>query len=120
MARTNARSFSIAACLLLAACQAQSPPAAPQTAAAPPRATAHDDRIGIAECDEYIDRYEACLAAHVPPEAADALRTTLQQTRANWRKSVAASNNPTAMAGVCNNARAAARPSLAARGCTDF
>jgi len=119
MARANARSYSIAACLLLAACQAQSPPAAIQAAAAP-RANAQDDRIGIAECDDYIDRYEACLAAHVPLEARDALQSALQQTRSTWRKSAAATSNRAAMASVCSNARSAARPSLAARGCTDF
>ena len=119
MVRANLRALTIAACLSLAACGTQPPPPAPRAASAPPRAIAQDERTGIAECDDYLDRYEACLATHVPQEARDALRIALQQTRATWRKSVTTSNKAS-MANVCNNTRAAARPSLVARGCTDF
>ena len=120
MVRTHLRPFMIAAVVVLAACGTPPPSSQPQPAAAPSRTISGDDRIGVAECDDYLDRYEACLDAHVAQEARDALRVALQQTRANWRKSVAASGNPGAMAKVCSNARAAARPSLAARGCADF
>jgi hypothetical protein len=108
------------AALLLAACGGQPQPSTP----APPGATASTvdgDRIGIAECDEYLDRYESCLATTVPESARDALRAALQQTRTTWRKSLSGSGGgEKAMIAVCQRARAAVRPSMAAYGCTDF
>lgn len=109
----------VAAALALAACGQQSPSPDAQLAAAPPRAAQDADRIGVAECDDYLDRYEACLASHAPEGARDALRTALQQTRTSWRKSMAHTSKE-AMTAVCQRARAAARPSLVARGCPDF
>jgi hypothetical protein len=110
----------MAAGMILAACGQPSTPSAPALAAAPPRAAQSDDRIGIPECDDYLDRYDACLSSHVPEGARAALRTALQQSRANWRKAVANNVDKAALTAACRNARAAARPSLVARGCADF
>ena len=120
MAQSKLCLLAIAAGVILTACGEQAPSSGPPVAAAPSGAVREDDRIGVAECDDYVDHYEACLAANVPEDVRAALRAALQQTRTTWRKASSNKGGQEAMAAVCQRARAAARPSLVARGCTDF
>src|SRR4051812_4831546 len=91
--------------LVLAACQQSAPP---QTAAAPSRAPAATpaaapaaaapamtaapataDTVGVAECDDYLAKYQACVDSKVPEGARAALKQSLDQTRAAWRTTLA-------------------------------
>ena len=47
--------------------------------------TSAGDKIGIAECDEYIAKYEACTPK-VPEAGRAAYKSGLDQTRASWKK----------------------------------
>lgn len=47
--------------------------------------TASGEKIGIAECDEYIAKYEACTPK-VPEAGRAAYKSGLDQTRASWKK----------------------------------
>ena len=110
------------ACLAVAGCgqQGPAPSSAPAATTAVNAAADGNDRIGIPECDDYLDRYEACISSRAPQNARPALAAALAQTRASWRKTLSASTQPAALAMVCQRARAAARASLVAYGCTDF
>ena len=131
----------LAACavLALAACQQQSaptpakpaepapssqpatpPPPTTPPAAAAPATTATGDSIGIPECDNYLAKYEACVAGKVPEAARDALRQSLEQTRAAWRSAAANEATKAGLANACTQAHDAAKASLNAYGCTDF
>ena len=75
--------------------------------------------LGVAECDDYLTKYEACLAAHVPAESREALRQSLDATRAGWAQAITA-GGAASLAAACTQMRESARASLQAYGCTDF
>ena len=75
--------------------------------------------LGVPECDDYLTKYEACLAAHVPAESRDALRQSLDATRAGWAQAIAAGGKDQ-LAAACTTMRESARASLQAYGCSDF
>ena len=70
--------------LALAACQQSAPPATTSAPAKPaataPQATA--DSVGIPECDDYLNKYQACVESKVPEAARGALKQSIDQTRA--------------------------------------
>lgn len=119
--------LAVALMLTLAACQQQSatPPAAkasapatPPAAAAPAVATA--DSVGVPECDDYLNKYQACVDSKVPEAARAAMKQSLDQTRGAWRSALATPGGKEGMAAACKQARDAAKASMGAYGCTDF
>jgi hypothetical protein len=116
-------------CVLLAACNKggdtstattapAATPAAPAAAPAAPAPVATADRVGIAACDDYLDKYQACVANKVPEAARATLVSSLDATRASWKNM--ASNTATAgsLEAACKQATDAAKQSMSAYGCT--
>ena len=125
------------AVLVLAACQKQPEPAkpaatpapatAPATPAAaptpPPAATtapATADSVGVPECDNYINKYLACVSGKVPEASRAQLQASLDQTRAAWKQAAATPDGKASLAQACTAANDAAKTSMQAFGCTDF
>jgi hypothetical protein len=77
------------------------------------------EEIGIAECDNYIRKYEACLADKVPAEAQTRLRRELNEQVKQWRASATDKFARANVADQCRSAIAVARQSMAGYGC-DF
>ncbi len=118
--RTIAPVTTLLAVLVLAACGKSETPA---TSSATPTATSSSStasRTGVAECDDYLAKYEACLAAKVPESAHAMLRQSLDATRAGWKQVLASPGGKDALRTSCVAARDATRASLQAYGCTDF
>jgi hypothetical protein len=135
--------LAIAATLALAACHkeeaatpaadttapaASTPAAEPapapavEPAPAPTDATAMAataEPLGVPECDDYLTKYEACISAHVPAASQDALKQSLDATRAGWKQAIDAGGKAT-LATACTQMKESARTSLKAYGCTDF
>lgn len=87
-------------------------PASEQSAA-----PAASNTIGVAECDDYLSKVEACIVNHVPEDARAMQRQSMDQMRDQWRQAAA---NPTAKASLaagCKAALDAARSSFASYGC---
>jgi hypothetical protein len=68
----------------------------PATAAATPgtsttSTTSSGDKIGIAECDDFLTKYEACVSSKVPEMARAQYQSMLKTWRAEWKK---AADNP--------------------------
>jgi hypothetical protein len=118
--------------LVLSACQQQSAPsaaapAAPARAAAPAApapapaaAAATADSVGIPQCDDYLNKYQACVQSKVPEASRAMLILSLDQTRAAWRTTLAAPGGKDSLAAACKQMRDATRASMSAYGCTDF
>lgn len=106
------------AALALAGCdrQPEQAPAAPAEAVA---ATA-DGAIGVAACDEFLARYEACLADRVPAASRDALQQSMLAWRSSWSQAAATPAGRDGLAMACQQAREASRPALQAYGCTEL
>jgi hypothetical protein len=84
----------------------------PSTASAP----SSGEKIGIAECDEYIAKYEACTSK-VPEAGRAAYKSALDQTRASWKK---LADNPTtraSLAAACKQATETANAQWKMYGC---
>jgi hypothetical protein len=141
--RTLRAPLALTLVLALAACQQSAPPtttaapatpaaapapaatpapAAPATTAAPAMtaAPATADSTGIAECDDYLTKYQACVETKVPEGTRAALKQSLDQTRAAWRTALAAPGGKESLAAACKQMHDASKASMSAYGCTDF
>lgn len=96
------------------------PPPPPPPPVAPTASTASAGDVGIAECDDYLHKYEACLTGQVPEAARATLQQSLDATRDAWRQAAAVAQGSDALRNACVQARDSTRSSLQAYGCTDF
>ena len=93
-----------------------SKPADSKPSASP--ATAGGGDIGIAECDEYLKKYEACVSDKVPEAARAQLRASLETTRKSWRDLAANPQTKGTLATACKQAHDTAKTSMSAYGCS--
>ena len=75
-----------------------------------------EEEIGIADCDEYIRKYEACLET-VPAETQVRLRDGLDAQRKQWRTAAKDSFARDGATDQCRSAMASAKQSMSAYGC---
>ncbi len=118
----------VAVLALFAACQKQAPAPAPAPAAEQPAATeaapaaeeapAAEASFGVPECDDYVQKYLACIDEHVPEAAKEQLQSAFDQTRAAWQQAAATETGKAGLATACTQAMDAAKTSMAAYGCT--
>jgi len=77
--------------------------------------TAGGDSVGVAECDEYIKKYEACLTkvAAKAPQVEGSLKTAFQAQRDSFKKGAETPQGKTALVSVCKGALDAAKKNAA-------
>lgn len=73
-------------------------------------------KIGIAECDLYLQEYPVCIREHVPEAARGAMWDALEATAKAWRE--AADLEVPGLADACKDALAAAHEATTQMGCT--
>ena len=95
-------------------------PAAATTSTEPTTAPENGDAIGIAACDDYLDKYAACVADKVPAKTRDALKTSLDQTRDAWRAALASGSSKSDLEAACKTMYDSAKTAMSAYGCSDF
>jgi hypothetical protein len=74
--------------------------------------------LGIPECDEYLNKYMACVETKVPAETRTMMKQQLDATRDAWQK---AATTPEAKAGLatsCTQALASVKQAMASYNCT--
>jgi len=76
------------------------------------------DKIGIAECDDYIAKYESCVRSKVPEAVRAPLENSLKTARDNWKKAAANEQSRGTLAAACKQASDAAAASMKGYGCT--
>ena len=118
--RINCLALTLVLIFALSACQQQPTPAA-STADQPSTvvATSTAGDVGIAECDDYLNKYQACVLTKAPQSARATLKQSLDQTRAVWRTASTTPSGKAGLAAACKQAREASRASLRAYGCAD-
>ncbi len=94
------------------------PTAAPATPTAAPVAVA--DSVGVAECDDYLKKYEACLSAKVPESVKATLQQSLAQTRAAWKSAAATDAGKQGLTMACKSAYDGSKAMMQQYGCSDF
>jgi hypothetical protein len=88
---------------------------APKASAAPPAA---GGEIGVAACDEYLDKWETCLATKVTGDAREQVKVALDASRDGWKRAAATPEGKAGLAAACQQAVELAKMQVAAYGCT--
>src|SRR5882724_11212884 len=86
--------------------------------AATPAAASSSQKIGVAECDEFIAAYEACVNDKVPAAARAQFNTSLAQWRKSWHDLAANPQTKPTLVQACKSTLEQARQSMKAYGCT--
>lgn len=87
-------------------------------AASPTTTASTGEKIGVAECDDFITKYEACINSKVPAAQQATYKPAIEQWRTSWKK---LADNPATkgtLASVCKTSLDQAKASLASFGCT--
>jgi hypothetical protein len=79
--------------------------------------TASAITIGVAECDNYLTKLNACVTTKMPAEARAQWESTLNQTRSSWQQLSANAQTRSSLAAACQSATDMARTSLQTYGC---
>lgn len=85
----------------------------PATAAAP----SSGEKIGIPECDDFITKYDACVAGKVPEAQRAQYQTALKQWRDTWRELAKNSLTKSTLAAACKQAAEQAKTSMKEYNC---
>ena len=80
--------------------------------------TSSGDKIGIADCDDFLAKYESCVNGKVPEQARAAYQTGLKQWRDSWKQLAANPQTKGTLAAACKQAKEQAETSLKSYGCT--
>jgi hypothetical protein len=75
------------------------------------------DKIGVPECDDYIEKYEACLNSKVPEAQRAAFKSSFETMRKTWKASATNPQTKSALASGCKQAHDAAKQSMSAFSC---
>jgi hypothetical protein len=87
-------------------------------AAANTSTTASGDKVGVAECDDFLAKYEACVSGKVPAAAQAAFKTSMDTWRNSWRELAKTPQGKAGLAQACKSASEQAKTSLGAYGCS--
>ena len=81
-------------------------------------ATATAEKVGVAECDNFITAYESCVSSKVPEAQRGPLRAAVATWRTEWKRMA---DNPRTRAGLveaCKRQLESTRTQLKAYNCT--
>lgn len=95
-----------------------SSPATPVNTSTPASTTASTgDKIGVPECDDFIAKYEACVANKVPEVARAQYKASIEQWRKSWRDLAAKPQTKETLAQACKTTIEQARQSMKSFNC---
>lgn len=101
--------------------QTDPPPPPPSPRVAPPRrvysSLSAGDAVGVPACDDYINKYTACVEDKIPAAQKALMQRSLMTMRQAWRKAAATEAGRRALAQACETAISTARKSMAAFKC---
>lgn len=76
------------------------------------------ESTGVPECDEYLNKYEACLKEKVPAVARPALEDAMKKNRETYKSLAASPATKAALPNTCKQALEATKTAMASYGCT--
>lgn len=85
---------------------------------APPRVEIKSgDKVGVAECDEYLEKYEACAKNNVPEPGRAAMLSSIEEMRKSWITVAVHSETRANLAKDCKQNQEATKQNLRAYVC---
>jgi hypothetical protein len=90
----------------------------PATTTSSPAATtpASGEKIGVADCDDFLNKYEACISDKVPAQARAQYEASIKQWRDSWRQLAANPQTKASLAQACKMAADQAKQSMTSYG----
>jgi hypothetical protein len=76
------------------------------------------DKVGIAACDEFLTKYEACISAKVPAAQQSMMKTQFEQTRKTWADMAKNASAKPALEASCKQTGDQMKTALQAYGCS--
>ena len=94
-----------------------STPAATTNTSTSTTASSSGEKIGVAECDDYLTKYEACITGKVPEAQRAAFSSTLDRTRKQWRQLAETAQGKQTLAAACKLATDQSKQTMKSFGC---
>jgi hypothetical protein len=79
---------------------------------------ANAQSTGIAACDEFLTKYDACVGSKIPEAQRATFKTQIDQTRKAWVDMAKNPTTKTTMESTCKQTMDATKASLTAYGCS--
>lgn len=79
---------------------------------------AHAQSTGIAACDDFLTKYDACISSKVPEAQRAMYKTQIDQTRKAWLDMAKNASVKATMESTCKQTLDATKASLTAFGCS--
>jgi len=76
------------------------------------------DKIGVAECDDFIAKYESCVSGKVPEMARAQYQSAVKQWKESWKKLADNPQTKGTLAAACKQAAEQQAAALKSFGCT--
>ena len=74
--------------------------------------------VGVAACDDFLKKYEACVSGKVPAAAQATFKTSLDTWRSSWKKLAETPQGKAGLETACKSALDQAKTSLASYNCS--
>ena len=79
---------------------------------------ANAQSTGVAACDEFLTKYDACVGSKIPEAQRATFKTQIDQTRKAWIYMAKNPSAKTTMEATCKQTMDATKASLTAYGCS--
>lgn len=89
----------------------------PTTATTPATVVASGDKVGVAECDDFIAAYETCINDKVPEMARAQYKEGIAQWRASWRKLAENPQTRASLVAACKQSMEQTKVAMKSYGC---
>lgn len=80
--------------------------------------TASAEKVGVAECDEYLEKVEICLKDKVPATSRAMFEDAMKQNRQAWKTAASSPQGKATLASLCKQTLDTAKTSMASFNCT--
>jgi hypothetical protein len=75
------------------------------------------DKVGVPECDEYIQKWEACVNSKVPEAQRATFKSSFETLRKSWKDAAANPQGKAGLATGCKQALETAKQTYSTYGC---
>jgi len=93
-------------------------PSTATSTSTPAAAAPSGDKIGIAECDDFLAAYDACVSNKVPEAVRAQYKASIEQWRSSWKKLAENPETRGSLAAACKQSAEQARVQMKSFDCT--
>ncbi|HKA90285.1 MAG TPA: hypothetical protein VKE22_21635 [Haliangiales bacterium] len=76
-----------------------------------------DNKVGVAACDEWMEKYTKCIDSKVPEAARAQMKDAMKQTADTWRQTASTPEGKTALENACKQMIESTKQATASFGC---